>query len=1147
MDSIYPDLDPINFSYASRQSPAPPEAIANVPPLHEGFVPHERLASPAPATGEKRKRGPGRPRIVKGEKGRGNWGRGRKKARVEPNEEFGEVYNEALSAFIDEDYEAALDLCSEAIAVNPEVWTAHALLAQILEAQGEEEKSIQALYNGCFAAKTTEAWLTTAEAYMHTKSVDRAYALQQALSCYTEALRSNREVVELNFKRALIHRELRANGRALGVLNQILEKQPHNPSVLRLIAEICIDSNEIEPAKKHYEAFLEHSKGPLDPGDDRFDWSDANVYVELFAHDDDYTAAISKLKSIGRWLLGRGDETYWDDVVDDDREWDAHDGPRRITVPQYRPNVYAAECYGDGMPLELRVKLGIYRLRQGPDFKAEALLHFEWLEPDDEESDAKVNDYADLFLEVARSLISSREHEQALRFLLPLRSIQAINDVKGWLAIAECYYVTEDRDEAIECYENAAESDHSCAEARTQLSKLYAAAGKRVDAVRYGREAVDLRMQEIPTSGKRRYQRKDQRLLREEAEKALRAAKRMKEPKPQRAVRLPKPPQYPKAVKTVQVQPQKVPEPNEFRFLQDKAATKLAGMRLPASQTQWQLDWDPPPDELLLSAPKPQPRKFVRKLRVPTKKESEEERELKTTERVAAAFQNLREYTEPMRAGDNSARIKWMQEADSMITEFRTNRSLYPYDRHVQLDQFRTETLKKRFDKTLPVFTDRREQLGGSSEREGSSEINTEAPSDPSMPTTYRNIPLRTWLDIFLELALLQAKGKDRDDCYVTLTSATDCTIWYQDPNAMLTIYTVYFVCALILRDGTTLFNTACRWFMRRFQFCTDAYRLFTAMNLFHQYSPIPGGKDAQMNYATFRLGPSQKFLMRQVKTLDALLPTNYNAGGPEGPVPDFMRVFLKSLSREEHEQDSRDGNGSKDGDDEEDGNTPSVTRPPTPQSSSALGPLFSQLHNPDEKHKPTEIDVVLMTLYGHILYAGGSYPNALNYYYRAYAIDPHNSTVLLSMSLSYIHQMFKRQNDNRHLWLLRGMVFFEEYVEARVAWAERCEVYRGRKGVVKSVQHEISFNRARMWQMLGMADLGMREYAKLLDTSKPDPNLDSRLSGSAGTGDTAVYGADQQADDYSKESAYALQVMYAMNGNVDMAKQITEKYLVVE
>ena len=1145
MDSVYPDLDPIIFTHGPSQLPALPEATTNVPQLHEGFVPHERLVSPASVAGEKRKRVPCLPRVLKGEKGRGNWGRGRKKARVEPDEEYGEVYNEALSAFIDEDYEAALDLYSEAIAVNPEVWTAHALLAQILEAQGEEEKSLEALYNGCFAAKASEAWLTTAEAYMHTQSVKREYALQHALSCYTEALRSNREDVELNFKRALIHRELRSNGRALGVLNSILERQPHNPSVLRLIAEICIDCNEIDIAKKHYEAFLEHSRSALDPGDDRFDWSDTNVYVELFAHEEDYVAATFKLKSIGRWLLGREDENYWDDVIEDDREWDAFDGPRRITVPQYRPDAYVAESYGDGLPLELRVKLGIYRLRQGPDFKAEALLHFEWLEPDDEESDAKVNDYPDLFLEVARSLINVREHEQALRFLLPLRRIQAINDAKGWLAIAECYYVTEERDDAIECYENAAESDHSCAEARTQLSKLYAAAGRRGDAVRNGREAVDLRMREIPTTGKRKYQRKDQRLLRQEAEKALRVAKRMKEPKPQRAMRLPKPPKPPRAMKPVQAEAPEVVEPKAFQFMQDKATTKLASMRIPASQTQWQLDWDPPPDELLLSAPKLQPRKFVRKLRVPTKKETEEERELKTTERVAAAFRNLKEYTVPMRAGDASARIKWMQEADSMMTEFRTNRSLYPYDRHVQLDQFRSETLKKRFDKTLPVFTDRSRQTGVSSELEDSLEVDTDAPPDPSMPTTYRDISLRTWLDIFLELALLQAKGKERELCYVTLTSATDCTIWYQDPNKMLRIYTVYFVCALILQDGTTLFNTACRWFMRRFQFCTDTYRLFTAMNLFHQYAPIPGGKDAQMNHATFRHGPSQKFLMRQVKTLDALLPTNYNADDSEGPVPEFMRVFLKHLSREE--QASQEADGEPNGDSDEGVDTPNGTRPPTSRSSSALGPLFSELHNPDNRHKPTEIDVVLMTLYGHILYAGGSYPNALNYYYRAYTIDPQNATVLLSMSLSYIHQMFKRQNDNRHLWLLRGMAFFEEYVGARVAWAKRCEEYRGRQGVVKSVQHEISFNLARMWQMLGMADLGMREYAKLLDTSKPDPKLDSRLVGNTGVDGGADYAAKQQADNYSNESAYALQVMYAMNGNLDMAKQITEKYLVVE
>ncbi len=39
-----------------------------------------------------------------------------------------------------------------------------------------------------------------------------------------------------------------------------------------------------------------------------------------------------ELKRISRWLLGRPDETYWDDWPDDDREWDATDD-RRVEVP----------------------------------------------------------------------------------------------------------------------------------------------------------------------------------------------------------------------------------------------------------------------------------------------------------------------------------------------------------------------------------------------------------------------------------------------------------------------------------------------------------------------------------------------------------------------------------------------------------------------------------------------------------------------------------------------------------------------------------------------------------------------------------------------------------------------------------------------
>ena len=71
-----------------------------------------------------------------------------------------------------------------------------------------------------------------------------------------------------------------------------------------------------------------------------------------------------ELKLLSRWIMGRHEESWWDKVVDDDREWDADDA-RRMQIEEYVASHFDSQLYGEGLPLELRVKLGLYRLRLG--------------------------------------------------------------------------------------------------------------------------------------------------------------------------------------------------------------------------------------------------------------------------------------------------------------------------------------------------------------------------------------------------------------------------------------------------------------------------------------------------------------------------------------------------------------------------------------------------------------------------------------------------------------------------------------------------------------------------------------------------------------------------------------------------------------
>ena len=115
--------------------------------------------------------------------------------------------------------------------------------------------------------------------------------------------------------------------------------------------------------------------------------------------------------------------------------------------------------------------------------------------------------------------------------------------------------------------------------------------------------------------------------------------------------------------------------------------------------------------------------------------------------------------------------------------------------------------------------------------------------------------------------------------------------------------------CALIAKDEETLCNVA-RWFMKEFQFVTDGYRLFAALN-----------RLCDTSNTWYNCGPSQKYILRQIKAMDYSL--------------------VGKIRNQSHFQEKA-GYTTKD----MDGN-------PLPAS---------------------DLDIGLLILYGHILYAGKSY-----------------------------------------------------------------------------------------------------------------------------------------------------------------------------
>lgn len=383
----------------------------------------------------------------------------------------------------------------------------------------------------------------------------------------------------------------------------------------------------------------------------------------------------------------------------------------------------------------------------------------------------------------------------------------------------------------------------------------------------------------------------------------------------------------------------------------------------------------------------------------------------------------------------------------------------------------------------------------------------SEEPLQGAIPTDYHGIPFDEWLDIFLQYALLVVEQGEPEEAYETLDSAAIASIWlHSKPKSRLIhvcwfsefvqftskyLYTNTFIaCALRARDEETLANEA-RWFIKEYQFVTDTYRLFSML----------GHLCGDPHRSLFHSSGNMKFMLRQIKAMDFTIPQ------------DTPRPIRHSIWKERATLSTRDEAGE---------------------------PIAAK-----------SLDIALLVLYGHMLYSGNSFYPALNYFFRAYALDDQNPAVLLSIALSFIHHSLKRQSENRHYLIMQGLSFMHEY-----------RLVREKPGTLLPEKQEMEFNFARVWHSLGLAHLAIdgydrvlklgeqiREQAKQKSLREPTSTTDGAgvVTGDDGKSQETSSPADQPCvEDFSREAAYALQCIHVLSGNTETAKAVTEKWLVI-
>ncbi|KAK4916268.1 hypothetical protein LTR66_017030, partial [Elasticomyces elasticus] len=417
---------------------------------------------------------------------------------VEPGEEFNKLYTRAMKCFLSEnDIEQAQQLAVRAIAENPEVFAAHNLLADIYHALDDDETAMDILMTGAHGhMNNVVIWQQVAEKILGDFGVAHQNRIERAIYCFSAILRKNPEDTHARFQRAELARELGNWNRAYSDLEIILEQDPHNSKIMSIFKQVCYDVGDLTRAREAYEEYFKHYEEVGISEEEHYTWEDIGNYSDLIADGGDIPQAIATAKRLARFLCNRGHEDYWELYTDDDRELDQYHLPRRVQVSQFDGQLCEEDAYGEVVPLDLRAKLGILRL-------------------------------------------NVKLYDKALEYFHALHGKDIDLGFQFWSLFGASAYIAGNKELAIQCYENAVEVEPEAINERTQLSKLYRDTGDRVKSLKYGRQAVQMAQEIALTSGGRKYERRDDRISREQAENTLRRAYRMPKDNTKRAGKVP--------------------------------------------------------------------------------------------------------------------------------------------------------------------------------------------------------------------------------------------------------------------------------------------------------------------------------------------------------------------------------------------------------------------------------------------------------------------------------------------------------------------------------------------------------------------------------------------------------------------------------
>lgn len=370
--------------------------------------------------------------------------------------------------------EDAILMCEEAIKHDPDSKLPYWLLDVIYSDLGDVEKSLKAKVAAALLDKNADEWIDVARI-----SADLGH-LDQATIFYSRAIELDETDVATMFELVELYLKLNKISPARDVMVRAHRVEPANPEVTNQLGRIYLMQGMIQDAVNLFENILQQNKDTafLDPEQVQpFRWSELNSLAELYYKQKAWHKTIRSIKSIARWLLERGNETWWDDVKND-AEFDERRDQVKKNLSKENEEQYQ-------LPLDIRVKLLMARMQLG-DFD-EAREHTKILLKGEPEV------YLDLYWEVGVEYMELGHYEEGLELLNQLLPIgdQAPSDLL--LAIGKCEMGLKNWTQAENLFRLVLESDPENIEALVGLAETCYALNRDDEALAYIEEVRDIR------------------------------------------------------------------------------------------------------------------------------------------------------------------------------------------------------------------------------------------------------------------------------------------------------------------------------------------------------------------------------------------------------------------------------------------------------------------------------------------------------------------------------------------------------------------------------------------------------------------------------------------------------------------------------